>query len=778
MENLRPGQLVTENRLQLRHFLQALRTPGFLIYLGGYAALLAWFKLADVYHTQFATRGAAVAIYNGFRVLFIFYLFWIVYGVGALALRWTAGFGGLRTIERLVLGFFAGAGVWHVGLLALGYLKLYTVPIAIAITVPAIALSYPSARDAISDCWRRIPPWRSVRWHERLMVASIGVAGLLLLLIKGLYPGGGHDYYTHYFYYYQTVIDQGGLWPNEVWYHYYYSKGYGLFFLGMLLTDPLAPQLVTFCFMAVSATALYLIVEDFAPRTSWPSASAFLFVGAYIFTPGWADFEKDHEIKTALIVGVIWMAQRLFQGPDKASAKFILACGLSVAAAIIVNTQIGLYFGVVFALLAIIFMTRGERRNVLVSIGLGAWAGTIVAGTLVLNYVTAGLPIDQGITWLWPLADVEKLYMLGSLPMVLGLHWGTKGLIAQGIPLFSLRTYKLVVQSFRLDLLYPLIIPAIGIAATSILTRKKTDKQDLPKFASSLHFYAFTVVAVCALAGLVICLAIGRTQPVSFHRYSTFAVPITILMGALLWNMPILAPKTPIIGVIENRWTPLAIAGCCLLAIAIDTRLYRHRDVITQPLAYAVGARSIDDAYVMQASWSYHMPWGAIYPAARTAYAIVGPHTPIWTLNMHSYCMLPHCWMESLMNFSMTRRWDRVMLGSVGEAQQVLRDAGINYFLFSRELGIIDPLPLSSLFSPDNIAHNLALRWTDGTTSLLTWPGPDTRPLDDAWVAAYRQSVNTSDAVQRFPLPYADMRSVYERYYAKPHPWKAIPLPW
>src|SRR5262249_37366003 len=100
---------------------------------------------------------------------------------------------------------------------------------------------------------------------------------------------------------------------------------------------------------------------------------------------------------------------------------------------------------------------------------------------------------------------------------------------------------------------------------------------------------------------------------------------------------------------------------------------------------------------------------------------------------------------------------------------------------FSRELGIPslgirDPLPLSNLFSPENIAHNLALRWSDGTTSLLTWPGSDTQPLDNAWVAAYREAVKNSGAVQSFPL--AETRGVYERYYASPHPWRPIPLPW
>ena len=130
--------------------MQAARTPGFLIYLGGYAALLAWFKLADVYHSHFAAKGLIIVSYNVFRVLFIFYLFWIVYAAGALALRRLGKFSELQIIERLVLGFFAGAGLWHIALLALGYLNLYTVPVAIAITLPAVLYAYPDLQAAAS----------------------------------------------------------------------------------------------------------------------------------------------------------------------------------------------------------------------------------------------------------------------------------------------------------------------------------------------------------------------------------------------------------------------------------------------------------------------------------------------------------------------------------------------------------------------------------------------------------------------------------------------------
>ena len=184
--------------MQSRILTQTLRTPGFLIYMGSYVALLVWLKQVDFYHAHFATNGLLVVAYNFFRVLFIFYLFWIVYAAGAAALRWADGkSNGLQTVERLVLGFFAGAGLWHFALLALGYLNLYTVPVAIAITVPAVALSYPAARDAMPRPARIIVAWQRASWESRLLGVAIANFGLQHLLIKGLYPGGGHDNNTH-----------------------------------------------------------------------------------------------------------------------------------------------------------------------------------------------------------------------------------------------------------------------------------------------------------------------------------------------------------------------------------------------------------------------------------------------------------------------------------------------------------------------------------------------------------------------------------------------------
>src|SRR5256885_6967082 len=81
----------------------------FLLFFGGYAALIAWFKYVDVYHTHFSSTGVLVLLNNVFRVLFIFYLFWIVQAVGAAFLR---RFGEcnpntIGTLDYLALTFFA-----------------------------------------------------------------------------------------------------------------------------------------------------------------------------------------------------------------------------------------------------------------------------------------------------------------------------------------------------------------------------------------------------------------------------------------------------------------------------------------------------------------------------------------------------------------------------------------------------------------------------------------------------------------------------------------------
>jgi hypothetical protein len=744
----------------------------FLLFCSGYAALLAWFKYVDVYHTHFSSTGVLVFLNNLFRLLFIFYLFWMIQAAGAAVLRLVGGRDrdALAPLDYLALTFFAGAGPWHVVLLAVGYSSLLNAPVMVILTTPIVALSFGELRLIV-------PEVRELLRRRFVDGSGLGKAACILLalvwsslfLIKGLYPGaGGGDYFLHYFPAYQAFLEHGSLWPNEVWWHYFYSKGAGLFFLGMLLTDALAPQLVTFCFMSVAGVALYSFVSRLAPRTTWPMISVILFFAIYVYTPGWGEFGKLHELNTSFVIAILWMAVLSLDDTTGAGKVWFAAAASTVIAAVIVNTVIGVFLAAVFATLSIFYAFRGERRRCLACLVLAVVAGALVCGILLINYLTTGILNDLTIHYFWKYADIEKLYKWGALPKV--LRWNESLARPIGVPLE--KSINFLNFASRLYLLWPLFCGGLLVAALSVL--KRYHAGDFRKRPMSNA----TLVLIAALATFVILTVTeGRGLSVSFYRFSSFMVPVMIVASIAMWSAPVRQRATPFLPALFNHpAASVIVLALCAALITAKTRLDRYIvPVGANALKYAVGMLSADDAYAHQSNGRPVGPWGGIYPGSRGAYAIVGPHTPIWSMHLQTYCMLPSCKMMYYAPFLMTRSWDRVMWGTPEEGQNALRAADLNYFLFSRELEIVDPLPLSRLFSPESIALYLGMRWTDGTTTLLTWLGPDTKPLDDAWVAEYRRAVTQSSHVQSFPN--LAMKAIFDRLNATPHPWRPSDLP-
>lgn len=755
-----------------------------IFFTAGYAAILLWFGAIDVYHRRFSDAGLPVLIENVCRVVFIFYLFWIVHEVGAWLLRLVAGDAVEQEdpLDRLALRFFAGTGVWHVLLLGLGYGTFYTRPVAVALTLPVVAIASPRilrlARELRSSRLGdgTVRPGSIVKAGGWAGVLTLGLF-LVVLMIKGLYPGGGHDYFTHYFYYDLAVTERGNLGPNEVWTHYYYSKGAGLFFLAMLLTDPLAPQLVSFCFFLAELIAFALLLRRVAPSSAWRWSAIVLLLGLYIYTPGpgttrgyggWGDFEKLHELNAALIMAVLWMTIGLTERRGRALLGWGAAAASAVVAAVIINNTVAVYLGAVFAVLAGLWLFRRHYLHVVTCLALGATAGVTLVVILVINQLTTGLILDQAMVLFWPFTDVEKLYRWGALPTVIDQYWGMVHRAAGSG--FSFGTVALLAKSLRLEMFGPLLLAGF-VFATWAWRRRRLAAVDLT---------AASVLTLAAGMMLVLALSVGRAQSVSFYRYTSFMLPIILLLGVTLCRIG--QHATDDLTSSYAKWLrdprlPAVLVLACFITAFISYHPRRAPlDAVADSARFTAGLYSIDKAYASQDGRPARRSWGAIYPGARGAYAVVGPNTRIWSLHTESYCMLPDCWVESWPGFILTRDWDRVMFGTPEEGREALKAAGQNYFLFSTELYIYDPLPRSPLFSPDNIGRYFGLRWTEGTTSLLTWSGPDTKPLDAAWLARYRSAVESGPSVQNYP--YAEVKEVFARLRATPHPWRPIPLPW
>src|SRR5580704_10873584 len=381
----------------------------------GFIGVVAWFAGVDFYHRHFFDTGPIVAADNVVRVVFVIIFSWLIYapGAAAAALIMSADErAALTPPERAVLGFGIGVGIWHVVMLILGLLGLYDRPVIVGLClVVVVASSRQFANTAIAQ-WRTLAVGfaelrQSRATPERIGVILIAVAAVWLLLLRGLFPGGGGDYYTHYFYYYLEVLKNHGLAPNDVWYHYYYSKGSGLAFLGMLLTDPEAPALTTFPCVIFAAVAIATLAARMAPGSLWPAAGAVIYLLYYLLSfndIGGSEFQKDHEEIAALVVLSAWA---LCMDRCAPPLPFRVMAAASAIAAAIVTQAVGVLLSIFVGLLCAWSMLRRRWREMWAYGAVAAAIGSVVLAVLVLSYVQTGLASDQALDLMLRFADVE-----------------------------------------------------------------------------------------------------------------------------------------------------------------------------------------------------------------------------------------------------------------------------------------------------------------------------------------------------------------------------------
>ncbi|MGD0430073.1 MAG: hypothetical protein ABSA58_03180 [Acetobacteraceae bacterium] len=391
--------------------------------VGGFIGVVLWFGLVDFYHLHFFDAGWIVAADNLVRVVFVAVLCWLIYapGAGVTTLIIPAQERAILTsAERAVAGFAIGAAAWHVAMLILGVANLYyrSVMIFLCLAVLAGSARHFAAVSvaAAGSITRRISLTRCgvdvIRTTSALLVAA---AGAWLLLVHGLYPGGGGDYYTHYFPYYLSVLQNHGLEPNNVWYHYYYSKGDGLIFLGMLLSDPEAPALATFCYVVFAALGLATLAARLAPRSLWPACGALLYLLFYIVgmsALGGGEFQKEHEQIAALVTMAV--VATCMADAARRSIFLVVAAAAGVAAAI-VTLPAGIILAFFFVLLAGLSLLRRQWRQVWRYGSAAAATGGAVLGMLALSYATTGLASDQALDLMLSFANFARR-SLGSDP--------------------------------------------------------------------------------------------------------------------------------------------------------------------------------------------------------------------------------------------------------------------------------------------------------------------------------------------------------------------------
>jgi hypothetical protein len=722
----------------------------------GFIGVVAWFDAIDFYHRHFFDTGPIVAADNVVRVIFVGIFSWLIYAPGAAIaalVMSTEERAALTPPERAVLGFGIGLGIWHVAMLILGLLGLYYRPVIVGLCLAVVVVSARHFANVAIAGWRSLAlgfagPRHGRPTPQRIGIILIGATAVWLLLLRGLCPGGGGDYYTHYFYYYLEVLKNHGLAPNDVWYHYYYSKGSGLAFLGMLLTDPEAPALTTYPCVVFAAVAIATLAARMAPNSLWPAAGAVIYLFYYLVSfgaDGGGQFQKDHEEIAALVALTAWA---LCMERHAAPRPFRIMAAATAIAAALITPPIAIVLGFFIGLLAAWSMARRRWNDMWgYSIVAAAVAGTVLA-VLVVGYLQTGLASDQALDLMLRFADFARLDRWGVIPQIVAVAWIRDNYLQWEQPQATLQE---IADFMRLRLLWPFLTgPIIAVVVLRMSGAFTGWHLIAPRDARSALLTKQTAWRLIALVALLVAVAVlaGRNQSLSFTRLSSFFVPVLVMLAIAgsVWGLSWPLARR------DDTVLRLIVPAILLVGTLVAWQSHAHwmsplRRESANAMRFFAGSYSLAQAY-SHANSLY--AFGAINPGALAAAQQLPYGTPIWSTNVDSYCMVPGCLIESVISFQMSGRLDEILGGDPDLAKQRLQEAGLNYFLFMKDYRMIDLLPFSKLFAPDTIGGYLGVKWSDGSTFLLTWIGPQTRPLGSDFLEAYTRRRAEPDVLRWF----------------------------
>lgn len=715
-----------------------------------FAGIVWWFDVVDFYHRHFFDEGLIVVANHVVRIGFLFIFIWLVYAPGAavaaMLLRRQAPDTRLTPAERGILAFGIGMALWHVFMLVLGVAGLYyrsVVVVAAGVVLVASCRHFATvARTACSLLWRRLGQLRRGEGtSDTAVIGLIVLCAAWLLVVRGLYPGGGGDYYTHYFYYGLEVLKNHGLAPNDVWYHYYYSKGYGLTFLGMLLTDPEAPALVTFGCMLFAAAALATLSARLAPHSFWPACVAGLYLLFYlvcISLRGSGELQKGHERVTALVVLIAFGLCMAHRALPRVWMTMAAACGVAIA---IIAQPFGAIIAFYFGVASFWSLLRRQWAAMWRFIFAALAVGVALSAVLVLSYVQTGLPNDQALELMLRFADVKVLDEWGVLPQIVLVAWIRDNYLIDAKE-WDLSVLTMLRHFLRLDHLWvyltgPMLLLVVLAARTFSSRRNAESTARAAATSKRLDVVVIGVFGSLILVMTAVSLIVARGQAGSFERASTFFFALLLMLGmaassVLMAQWPGDRART----IMRGHLPAVLMGGTLLLWIGADSWASRVGRATENGVRYLTGSYSLREAYAHIEDGG--LPFGGINPHALAASQRVKSGTPIWASTIDAYCMVPGCWMESVASFKMSGKLDEIVTGSPERSRELLQQAGLDYFLFIENAILLDLIPYSKLFSPNTIGEYLGIKWTDGTAFLLTWIGPETTPITSEFLDMYK----------------------------------------
>jgi len=630
--------------------------------------------------------------------------------------------------KTFILCFFFGASLYGIAFTVLGLAGLISLETGLALTIPVLLFSCRPLRALLNEfleaeARQPFSDTHASPFFARVVIL-VAVGTVLVFLLTRVVFSAVYDpnIWGHYLHYYRAVLASGSTQPNEVWHHFYASKGAGLIFLANVLSDFFGAQLVSACFIVVAGVIILDLLLEYCGSTSWAFFGAMLFFTfLYGQVADGATF-KHHAVLLGYASFALWGSVRLQQATASQFRPLMITLLVSL-------TYLGFYlpvaavmFPMAFLLLTLtnVILHAKTRLYSFLTLAFGLFAGSALAfGT---NWILTGLIELFPIRWFWAIADrvkVEEVFGLGGIEFFLE---GTMNFSKEYDWSFN-RAWKILRYPVPRDTVGMAVVFLTLLGVLVVLIRYRTRETDASSDKFLAHLAAF-ILPLSAFAQAV--------QTVAVDRMALYSIVFMTLAGVVIWK------RLVDICVGSRLWhtatVVIIVCGMGLAMVHAWKSVGKQRAIIYQ---YVGGAMSLKDAF--QTMESLGTPRGRRPPGTSVAAmldfrrfrATTGPDGRILALAYDpgfSYA-LPGEGIVSEPTYSLIRNPGKMLTEKSNKVADYLRERNIKYFTLNLQSRLFSTIAFTSLFDPREMPRYFSVAYEEGDVFILTWRQNDEEKL-------------------------------------------------
>lgn len=665
----------------------------------------------------FEQKGPLLLLYHVSRLGLAFYITILCFSAGYRALElFRVSPQGLFNSARktFILCFFFGGSLYGIAFTVLGLAGLIRLETGLAFTVPVLLLSYRPLRALLNEFLEaeaRHPfgDTHASPFFARLVIlVAVGTALVFLLTRVVFVAVYDPNIWEHYLHYYRAVLASGSTQPNEVWHHFYASKGAGLFFLANVLSDFFGAQVVSACFVAVAGLIILDLLLEYCGSTIWAFFGVALFLAFLSGDVSDGAMFKHHLVLLGYVSFVLWGSVRLQEATARQFRPLMVVFVVSLIYLGFHLPVTAVIFPLAFLLLALANVMLHAKTRVYSFLTLACAVSAGAALDFVTNWVLTGLIEVTPMRWFWVIADhvkAEKVFGTGGIEFFLAMN---NDLSAQYDWSFN-RAWKI--------LRYPVPRDSVGVAVAlltllGILVLVVQHRTRKP-VSNSLKLLAYLTAFVLPLSAFA-----QAVQTVAVDRMALYSIVFTTLAGVVVWKMLV---DTCVVSRFWHMAT-LVIVVCGMAATFVQaTRSIGGQGPIIYQ--YAKGAMSLRDAFQTMESKFHKSTTGMSVAAMSEFRKTIRPGERILRLAYDagfSYA-LPGEGIVSEPTYSLIRNPRKMLTERSDEVADYVRERNIRYFTLNLQSRLFSTIAFTSLFDAREMPEYFSIAYEDGDFFILTW---------------------------------------------------------